>query len=85
MHKTRHVEARMGERGISVDMIELAIQYGEDGHGDKTIFGRKEAERLLRQREREIRALKRIVAKGGIVLVAANDALITTYPLEHSR
>jgi hypothetical protein len=46
---------------------------------DKYVLGRKEALRLLEELQRSERLLKKILDKGGVVVVADGGALITTY------
>jgi hypothetical protein len=78
MHTTQHVMQRMGQRGISRDMIDLVLEYGEIDQ-DKRVLGRKHAQRLLKILERQIRVTKKILDKGGVVVVDSGTALITTY------
>lgn len=74
MHKTKHFQQRMGQRGINQAMIDLVLGYGED-EGGKVVLSRKRAEQLLEG----FRTLMKIVDKGGVVVVAEGDAQITTY------
>lgn len=74
MHKTKHIEKRMAQRGISKAMIELVLNYGEDA-GDRVILGRRAAERLLE----DFRTLMKIVDKGGVTVVTQGEAMITAY------
>lgn len=74
MHKTKHIEKRMSQRGISKAMVDLALHYGEPA-GDKVILGRRAATKLLE----DLRTLMKIVDKGGIAVITQGDALITAY------
>ena len=74
MHKTRHLQQRMGQRGINQAMIDLVLGYGEN-EGDKVVLSRKRSEQL----REALRTLMKIVDKGGLVVVAEGDAQITTY------
>lgn len=78
MHATKHMQARMSQRGISGDMVDLARRFGRDDQ-DKYVLDRKSLRDLLD----ELRGLQRKVIKaldkGGIVVVEADGALITTY------
>lgn len=74
MHKTKHFQQRMGQRGISQAMIDLVLGYG-DNEGSKVVLSRKKSEQL----REALRTLMKIVDKGGLVVVAAGDAQITTY------
>jgi len=78
MHATNHVQERMSQRGISRDMIEYVLTNGTPER-DKVIMGRKEALRLLEVLQEEQRLLKKILDKGGVVVVADGNAVITTY------
>jgi hypothetical protein len=81
MHTTKHMQARMSQRGISGDMVHLARRFGRDDQ-DKYILDRKGLRRLLE----ELRGLERKVIKaldkGGVVVVEAGGALITTYNVD---
>jgi len=75
---TKHMQARMSQRGIPGDLVNLVRQFGRDDH-DRTVLGRKDLHGLLN----EVRGLERLVLKaldkGGVVVVEADGALITTY------
>ena len=77
MHRTKHIEKRMAQRGISKAMIELVLNYGEDA-GDKVVLGRRAAQRLLE----DFRTLIKIVDKGGVTIVTQGEAMITAYNFE---
>lgn len=68
----------MSQRGISRDMVEYVLAYGTPER-DKVIMGRKEALQKLEALQEEQRLLKKILDKGGVVVVAEGDAIITTY------
>lgn len=98
MHATHHFKTRMTQRGITRDMIDLTLLYGEEHpeHQDRTVFGRRQAVRLLEDKQRRLRAkerevsearqelklLKRLIDKGGVVVVEVDAALLTTFNLE---
>jgi len=68
----------VSQRGIPGDLVNLVRQFGRDDH-DRTVLGRKDLHGLLN----EVRGLERLVLKaldkGGVVVVEADGALITTY------
>lgn len=74
MHKTKHIQQRMSQRGISQDMVDLVLSYGE-AEGDKVILNRKASARLMAA----ARTLAKILDKGGLVVVTSGDAQLTTY------
>lgn len=78
MHVTHHCKARQSQRGISLNMIDYVLTHGSL-ENDKIILGKKEAKQRLADLERERRLLLKIADKGGVVVVADGDALITTY------
>lgn len=78
MHTTQHIQQRMSQRGVSRDMVELVLNHGRPTQ-DKYILGRKEAAQRLESLQRESRLLMKILDKGGVVVVADGEALITTY------
>jgi len=81
---TYHAQVRVNQRGITKDMIELALDYGRFVK-DKVIFGKREAKKLLNKfrKSKEMKSkLLKIMDKGGIVLVIDNE-IITAYKLPH--
>lgn len=78
MKTTMHLKQRMSQRGINREMIDLVLNYGRIEQ-DKYILGRKEAQTLLGSFQRMEKELKKVLDKGGVVVVAKDDALITTY------
>lgn len=95
MHRTHHFNKRLCQRGISADMVDLALQYGEDDNENtgRMVLGRRQTsklveekrlqvkakERALQEEKRELKLLMKMLDKGGIVVVQAGSALITTY------
>lgn len=80
MHKTKHFQQRMTQRGISQEMVDMVLRYGES-EGDKFVLTRKASARLLGI----ARTLVKIVDKGGLVVVASGDAQLTTYNYQGRR
>lgn len=75
---TKHMQARMSQRGIPADLVDLVRQFGRDDQ-DRLVLNRKDLHGLLN----EVRGLERVVLKaldkGGVVVVEADGALITAY------
>jgi len=98
MHSTHHFKTRMTQRGISAEMVDMALDYGDEHpeHNDQLVFGRRQAtrlieekqrqlkakERAIREAQRELKLLKKLADKGGIVVVTTDAALITTYNMD---
>lgn len=78
MHATHHAQERMAQRGISLDMVEYVLANGT-AEKDRVIIGKREALRILEVLKEEQRLLKKILDKGGIVVVADGNTVITTY------
>lgn len=78
MQPTRHIQQRMSQRGLTQGMVNLVMEYGTQEQ-DRYFLGRKEALALLAAKREEERILMKILDKGGVVVVAADGTLITTY------
>lgn len=78
MNTTLHAHARMSQRGINKSMIDMVLTYGSMKQ-DKYVFGKKEALQRLQNIQQEERVLKKIIDKGGLIVVAQGEAIITTY------
>lgn len=77
--KTKHIEKRMSQRGISQAMLDLVLRYGEEGRAGRVFLNRKSVAQVLR----DYRDLMRILDKGGVEVVVEGDSLVTTY--NHKR
>lgn len=78
MNKTKHIATRMGQRGISRDMLDMVLAVGEDGRAGRVFIDRKKAEQILR-------TVKKILDKGGVEVVVEGDAMVTTYNYRGKR
>lgn len=78
MNATQHSKERMAQRGISRSMVKYVLMNGTCEQ-DKVMIGKREALRMLEDLRNEERLLKRILDKGGIVVVAEGNTVITTY------
>ena len=82
MAKTRHFQARMNQRGITMEMVNLVMQFGALD-GDRYVLNRDGAVYLLNKLRKLQRVAMQVIDKKGIVVIAANDELfVTTYNLE---
>lgn len=77
---TTHGMTRMNQRGITKEMIELTLEYGEY-YKDKIILKSRAIKRLLTKVSKEIKAqLIKLLDKGGLVVVLSDEcAVITVY------
>ncbi len=78
MTNSRHMTTRMNQRGMTKDLVNLALEYGECQH-DKYVLTRKGLERLLANVRNLERTVIRALDKGGVVVIEDNNQLITTY------
>ncbi len=78
MRLTQHAHQRMTQRGITRSMIDLTLEYGEVAQ-DKAILDKKHAMQLVRELEEKLRVAKKILDKGGCVVVEADNSVLTTY------
>lgn len=78
MESSMHIGARMNQRGIPKAMVDLALTHGRCEQ-DKYILDRREVDRRLDELDRERGLLLKVRDKGGVVVVADSDTLITTY------
>ena len=79
-HLTKHIAARMSQRGISCEMIALARSFGEF-EGDRLVLNPARLVSLLERLRVMERTTMKLIDKGGIVVVEDDDALITTFNL----
>lgn len=65
-------------------MIDLVLEYGQLEQ-DKAVLNRKRAQELIRELEEKLRTAKKILDKGGCVVIEADNAILTTYnyPSKH--
>ena len=84
MAKTRHFQARMSQRGIRQDLVDLTLRFGEDDQ-DRRVLGAKALQQMLDELRSLERQVLRALGKGGIVVVEADGMLITTYTAPASR
>lgn len=78
MQTTAHIQKRMSQRGIKGKMLDIVLEHGRLEQ-DKHILGRKDAIKLLEELREQEAAVKKIIDKGGMVVISDNDTLITTY------
>lgn len=78
MQMTAHIDARMNQRGIRKDLVKLALDLGEI-EGDRYVLTAKMIDGELEGLRRRMKALTEARKKGGVVVVADGETLITTY------
>ncbi len=71
-----HAEARMRQRGLRLSDLELVVHCASEIGEDIYFLSRKDAEREIRRRKREIQALERLQ---GHKVVVADETVVTCY------
>lgn len=84
MQNTTHINQRMSQRGMTKPQIQVALDYG-NLENDRYVLGRREIDATLSRIAKEKEALLQVRKKGGLVVVAADNHLITTYRLQGRR
>lgn len=78
---TKHALDRMNQRGITKDMINLALDYGKFMQ-DKVVLGKKEIKKLIKKYPKLKSRLLKLFDSKGLVVVFANNYIITVYKLK---
>ena len=81
MTKTRHIQKRMAQRTIKIEMLKLVGLFGVID-GDKRILNRKGCDAALAELEQVKKDLIKARERGGFVVVNVDDVLITAYALD---
>lgn len=79
-YSTEHATARLRQRGIPLELLDLLVEYGEewhDGHGAR-IMGFSRRTRARMKRDLGKKAFARWESRLNVyAVVAGNDALVT--------
>lgn len=81
MKYTYHSQKRMNHRGISKEMIEFTLNYGSVD-GDAYITNKKLLQKVIQNLSKQLTLAKKLIDKGGVVVVTDNGSVITTYDYE---
>ena len=79
MSKTRHIQKRMSQRGITSAILDLVERFGGCDSGDKVILTKKNCQRLSAVLANMKIVVDKMAEKGGYTLVESGDSLITIY------
>lgn len=83
MQATKHIGERMSQRGVTRNMVDIVLGHGATIQ-DKHVLGRRDALKLLERMRHEARIVQKVVDKGGVIVVAEADMLITTFNCNES-
>lgn len=81
MSRTRHFKARMSQRAIKKELVNLTLKFG-DQNGDKVILNKSGGKKLLEELRNLEKITKALIDKGGVVVIESNGDLITTYRVD---
>ncbi len=81
MSKTIHIHKRMSQRGITNDLLNLALAFGSPVSDDKFILNKKGCQNLIDSLRHIEKVTMKAMDKGGLVVIKEGDSLITTYNL----
>ena len=84
MYDTKHVQTRAQQRGITKDMISFTLDHGVI-KGDRWFLNRKLLNKTIHELEAQLKVAKRLRDKGGVVVVADGEALLTTYDFDSRK
>lgn len=84
MYDTKHVQKRAQQRGITKDMINFTLDHGVV-KGDRWFLNRKLLNETIHELEAQLKVAKRLRDKGGVVVVADGEALLTTYDYDSRK
>jgi hypothetical protein len=68
----------MSQRGVRQSEIDFVLDHGTVDQ-DKYVVSKRDALREVERLKREIQVAMKIADKGGVVVVAEGESLITTY------
>ena len=71
----------MSQRGVTPDLLTLALEYGEPMDDGKIVIGVRALDQLMNELQSLKKAAQKAKEKGGIVVVEEEGHLLTTYPL----
>ena len=81
MKFTGHLRRRMSQRGINKKMVDIVYQYGKE-KGDKIVLNKKDTMKKCAEIQATLKYLKKIMDKGGLVVVCENNSIKTSYRYE---
>lgn len=81
MKYTYHSNIRMNKRGISKEMVEFTLDYGTLD-GDAYVTNKKLLHKVIHHLNKQLALAKKLIDKGGVVVVTDNGSVITTYDYE---
>lgn len=84
MYDTKHVQKRTQQRGITKDMINFTLDHGVV-KGDRWFLNRKLLNETINDLETQLKVARKLRDKGGIVVVADGEALLTAFDFDSRK
>ena len=78
MITTNHCLARMSQRGLTMQLLNLVLEFGKNKK-DKVTLDNKAIQEVINELDKLRGNLLKVKDKGGITLVVDNSNLVTTY------
>lgn len=78
---TKHMAARMSQRGIPRELVDLVYHYGREDD-DRVVLDSRALRSLLDAARHLQRTVLKALDKGGVVVVESRGSLLTTYNLD---
>lgn len=78
MRTTHHMQVRMNQRGMNQTIVDMVLAHGESDD-DRITMSKRKCQMLIEDLKLQQKALESIARKGGVCVVEAGGALITTY------
>lgn len=78
MQITQHADARMNQRGITREMIDFVLKYGEVKQ-DKTYIDRKGADKIIKELEENLKIARQRFGKPARISQAKRPAKQNTF------
>jgi len=85
MKITKHMKSRMTQRAINQDLVDLTISYGETMQDGKIVLTKKAIRKMLDAVNDFKQKAQKAYEKGGVIVIADGETLITTYRLDSYR
>ena len=85
MSKTKHIHKRMNQRGITNDLLNLALAFGTESSNHKYILNRKACQNLIDSLRHIEKIAIKAIDKGGLVVVCDDKSMVTTYNLSSRK
>lgn len=81
MNQSKHAKVRARQRGFSTTSLDIILEFGREeqapGNSTRIFMGKRECQRAITEFKRMIQLLDK--AKGGTIIVADDDSIITMY------